>query len=178
MQGMAAVVEVLGSVVNSLHPAALCWHPPSAPPRPFWHPSSVSVSKSRLLSSWMCIADNKHLFKMTCSGWSTYVCDVLNEYFISLCSFLIFLCHLFCLFFLTTVYMPLQSDCGTLSAQSAFYMGKLSPTCSCFKKPYCSSFPSAVDEMQRPAACQHYFCLNLRNWINCHQSWSYFFSFL
>lgn len=61
--------------------------------------------------------------------------------------------------------MTLDSDRGMLSARSGFYMGKLSPTCSCFKTSYCSSVPSVLDEEQSTAARQHYFGLNRRNWI-------------
>lgn len=61
--------------------------------------------------------------------------------------------------------MTLDSDRGMLSAWSAFYMGKLSPTCSCFKTSCCSSVPSVLDEEQSTAARQHYFGLNRRNWI-------------
>ena len=52
------------------------------------------------------------------------------------------------------------------SAWSAFYMGKLSPTCSCFKSPIVLHFRSIVYDVQNVAAAaarQHYFGLNQRN---------------
>lgn len=52
------------------------------------------------------------------------------------------------------------------SAWSAFYMGKLSPTCSCFKSPIVLRSLSVVYDVQNvaaTAACQHYFSLNQRN---------------
>lgn len=52
------------------------------------------------------------------------------------------------------------------SAWSAFYMGKLSPTCSCFKSPIVLRFLSIVYNVQNVAATaarQHYFGLNQRN---------------
>lgn len=69
--------------------------------------------------------------------------------------------------------MTLDSDLGMFRARSAFYMGKLSPTCSCFKTSYCSSVPSVLDEDQSTAAPSALFWSEsekLDPLVNCHQS--------
>lgn len=59
------------------------------------------------------------------------------------------------------------------SAWSAFYMGKLSPTCSCFKSPIVLRFLSIVYDVQNVAAtAPRHYCLglNLRNWNHQNES--------
>lgn len=106
------------------------------------------------------------------------VYDVLSEYFISF--FVPFYILMSSVLLLLVFFYHCIYDFGKglwhFSAWSAFYMGKLSPTCSCFKSPIVLRFLSIVYDvrsMAATAACQHYFSLIQRNWnpeCICHQS--------
>lgn len=77
----------------------------------------------------------------------------------------------FLTFFFFLVYIQYVFGRGLwhFGAWSAFYMGKQSPTCSCFKSPIVLHFLSIVYDVQNVAATaprQHYFGLNQINWTS------------
>lgn len=100
-------------------------------------------------------------------------------YFFTFLFLKIYISHL-CLFYNCTY--DFGKGLWHFSAWSAFYMGKLSPTCSCFKSPIVLRFPSIVYDVQNvaaTAASQHYLGLNQRNWNPskwiCQRSQSFIF---
>lgn len=116
----------------------LCWHPPPPPPAP----PSVSPSKSHL-----CPLGRVWLVTSSFPKWivlhGVSVCMCWVSIFFSFCSFFfIFSCHLFFVFLNCTY--DLSKGLWHFSACSAFYMGKPSPSCSCFKSTIVLHFLSVV----------------------------------
>lgn len=87
---------------------------------------------------------------------------VLSEYF-SLSNVIVSSRHVFFVFY-NCVYMT-GKVLWHFSALSAFHTRTLSPTCSCFKGPIVLTIVYDVQNVAATAARQHYFGLNLRNWI-------------
>lgn len=122
----------------------LCWHPPPPPPAP----PSVNPSKSRLCPLGCVWLVTSSFPKWIVLHWVS-VCMMcwVSIFFL----FVIFLySHVICFFnFIYNCTYDLSKGLWHFSACSAFYMGKPSPTSSCFKSTIVLRFLSVVFLMYR-----------------------------